>query len=259
MYTSCQQVRISKGLLCEKATKAIEALPHTSEGYNRAVAILKDRFGKESEIVKAFVKEILDLPNIPTANAKRIHEFYEKLAYSVQSLETLRQLDVINGTVSMVMDKLPSIRRDLVRNDEDWEKWNFVQFTEALQQWTRRNPVRDEEKRHDEQQRKRGRGNCYKTHQEGNEQATKLRSCVYCSKRDHRSSECTSVKTADERKAILAKKKLCFNCTASAHRASECKSTGTCKNCGKRHHTSICSETEKPKRHYQHTETKTNR
>ena len=55
------------------------------------------------------------------------------------------------------------------------------------------------------------------------------------------------MKTADERKAILAKKKLCFNCTASAHRASECKSTGTCKNCGKRHHTSICSETEKPK------------
>ena len=51
-----------KELLCEKARKTIEALPHTAEGYNRATAILKDRFGKECEIVKCFVKEIIELP-----------------------------------------------------------------------------------------------------------------------------------------------------------------------------------------------------
>ena len=38
-----------------------------------------------------------------------------------------------------------------------------------------------------------------------------------------------------------------FNCTGLAHRASECRSTTKCKNCGKRHHTSICGETEQPK------------
>lgn len=43
-------------LLCDKAKRAIEALPYTAEGYNRAVAILKDRFGKDSEVVKAYVK-----------------------------------------------------------------------------------------------------------------------------------------------------------------------------------------------------------
>ena len=120
-------------LLCEKAKRSIEALPHTSEGYNQAISILKDRFGKESEVVKTFVKEILELPHIATANIKKIHDFYEKLSYCVQSLETLKQLDAINGTVSMVLDKLPAIRGDLVRNDSAWEKWNFVQFTEALQ------------------------------------------------------------------------------------------------------------------------------
>ena len=49
-------------LLCDKARKTIEALPHTAERYNRAISILKDRFGKESKVVKTFVKEI------PTAN-----------------------------------------------------------------------------------------------------------------------------------------------------------------------------------------------
>ena len=128
-------------LLCEKAKKAVEALPYSAEGYNRAVAILKDRFGKESEVVKAYIKDILDLPYTPSANPKKILEFYEKLAYSVQSLETLKKLDAVNGTVSMTLEKLPNIRGDLVRNDAKWEEWTYVQLTEALRLWIRRNPV----------------------------------------------------------------------------------------------------------------------
>ena len=62
-------------LLCEKAKKAIEALLYTAEGYNRAVAILEDRFGKDSEVVKAYAKEILDLPYTATTNPKKVHEF----------------------------------------------------------------------------------------------------------------------------------------------------------------------------------------
>ena len=231
-------------LLCEKAKRSIEALPHTLEGYNRAISILKDRFGKESEVVKTFVKEILELPHIASANTKKIHDFYEKLSYCVQSLETLKQLDAINGTVSMVLDKLPAIRDDLVRNDSSWEKWNFVQFTEALQFWTRRNPLTEEVKSDDPSRRRDG---YYQTQQAKAEQPSKICLCTYCDSHDHRSAACTSVTTADQCKAILVKKKACFNCTGLAHRASECRSTTKCKNCGKRHHTSICGETEQPK------------
>lgn len=101
-------------LLDARVKKTVEALLQTAEGYNRALAILKDRFGKESEIVKAYVEEILDLPYTPTGNPKRIHEFYEKLSYSVQSLETLKSLHEVNGMVSMTLEKLPTIRGDLV-------------------------------------------------------------------------------------------------------------------------------------------------
>jgi hypothetical protein len=40
--------------LCEKAKKSIKALPYTAEGYNRALAILKDMFGKQSGIMKTY-------------------------------------------------------------------------------------------------------------------------------------------------------------------------------------------------------------
>ena len=228
-------------LLCENARRAIEALPFTSEGYNRAVSILKDKFGKESEIVKTYVKEILELPRTATTSPKKIHEFYDKLSYCVQSLETLKKLDAVNGTVAMTLDKLPNIRGDLVRNDPSWEKWDYLQLTEALQHWTRRNPVEpqkpDDGKR--KQERRQG-GYQFSTHQKPHQISKSSRKCVYCSSENHRSAECDTILTFEDRKKFLAAKRLCFNCTGPADRASECKSISKCRLCNKRHHTSIC-------------------
>ena len=128
-------------LLAPKPRMSIEALPFSAEGYNRAVAILKDKYGKDSEIVKAYNKEILELPVISGVNVKAIHQFHERLAYCVQSLETMGKLDQVNGNVSMTLDKLPGITGDLVRTDDSWESWDFVKLCEALRLWIRRNPV----------------------------------------------------------------------------------------------------------------------
>ena len=228
-------------LLCDKAKRAVEALPFTAEGYNRAVSILKDRFGKESEIVKTYVKEILELPYTATSNPKRIHEFYEKLSYCVQSLETMKKLEAVNGTVAMTLDKLPNIRGDLVRNDSDWENWDYIQLTEALQHWTRRNPVEaqkpDDGKK--KQERRQG-GYQFSTQQKSYQISKSSRKCVYCSSESHRSAECDTILTFEDRKKFLATKHLCFNCTGPSHRAAECKSVSKCRFCNKRHHTSIC-------------------
>ena len=49
-------------LLDVRVRRTVETLPHSAEGYNRAVAIVTDRFGKQSETVKPCVKEIFELP-----------------------------------------------------------------------------------------------------------------------------------------------------------------------------------------------------
>lgn len=108
-------------LLDDRVRKTIDALSHTAEGYSRGVATLKERFGKESEIVKGCVREILNLPYTPTANPKRIHEFFDTLSHRLQSLETLKQIKEVHGMVSLTLDKLPNIRGDLVRNEPEWE------------------------------------------------------------------------------------------------------------------------------------------
>ena len=105
------------------------------------MSILKDRYGNENERVNVYVKELLDLPYTPTANARKIHEFHERLSYCVQSLISLKQLHTVDGMASMTLEKLPAVRGDLVRDDPEWETWGLAKLTEALKLWTRRNPI----------------------------------------------------------------------------------------------------------------------
>jgi hypothetical protein len=79
-------------------------------------------------------------------NPNKISIFYEKLLANVQALETLGRIGEVNGYVRMTLDKLESIRGDLVRTDDDWQSWKFPNLIEALRQWTERNPPRHEDK-----------------------------------------------------------------------------------------------------------------
>ena len=64
---------------------------------------------------------MFDLPVISTVNTPKIHEFSEKLMFAVQSLETMKKLEQVNGYVAMTLDKLPAIRGDLIRTDPEWQ------------------------------------------------------------------------------------------------------------------------------------------
>ena len=226
-------------LVDPKVGRTIEALPFTAEGYNRAKSILNEKFGKESEIIKAYTREILDLPTVTSANPNKITDFSEKLTYCVQALQTLDKLDQVNGAALMTLDKLPGIR-DLVRTDPDWEKWDFSKLSEAIRLWLRRNPAnpkiteRDFTEQHN---RKRERPN--KLYQ-ARGQEFNPKECVFCGDVSHKPSECQKITNIDERKRTLARKNLCFNCATPNHRAAECYSKATCQHCRKRHHTSIC-------------------
>ena len=229
-----------RGLLCKKVRKNIEALPFTAEGYNRAKSILKSTYGKESEVIEAYTKEIMDLPHISNVSMKRIHEFSDKLMYCVQSLQTLGKLQQVEGNVAMTLDKLPAIRGDLVRTDPDWENWGYSSLAEALRQWTRRSPIDNKATDEPEYKRRERSGKFYHARQN--------KGCVYCDDVNHKSGGCTKVTTTSERRQILAKRHLCFNCTGASHRAADCPSKSKCLICKKRHHTSICDRNEEPKK-----------
>ena len=62
--------------------------------------------------------------------------------------------------------------------------------------------------------------------------------CIFCSE-IHAPWICSNVTNTRERKQIIKEKRVCFNCLGP-HKIAHCKSDKNCKNCGKRHNTSIC-------------------
>ena len=130
-----------KKLLIPKVCASIDGLPYNTEGYERAKTILKAKYGKPSEVANAYTQCIIALPTVHGSQPVKIHEFYEKLATNVQALETMGKIKEMNGYVRVTLDKLPSIRADLVRLDDKWQEWGFTQILEALRKWCDRNPL----------------------------------------------------------------------------------------------------------------------
>ena len=60
-------------------SKDIDGLPFTAEGYENAKAILKAEYGQPTEIVNAYIKNIMELPIIRGANPRKVKEFYKQI------------------------------------------------------------------------------------------------------------------------------------------------------------------------------------
>ena len=63
-----------KELVDPKVKTTIDGLPFTTEGYQRAKNILKSKYGQMSEIVNAYVQNIMALPVITGSHPRKIHE-----------------------------------------------------------------------------------------------------------------------------------------------------------------------------------------
>ena len=241
-----------KELLQPQVRADIDGLPFSTEGYERAKNILQSEYGKTSEIVNAYVNNIMGLPTIMRENPREVEEFYKRLLYNVQSLETLGKLRDVAGNVRAVPDKLKGIKSDLVRGHEHWQEWDFRQLLQAIKRWKDINPVTEASEneiqpreptyipkgkndKNDGPSRRRS----YQTRQDVGRQT---HGCVYCDKTGHFSANCLKVTAVGDRKRILSQKQLCFNCTGDRHRAESCRSRG-CHNCQRKRHTSICDQT----------------
>ena len=218
----------------------MDGLPYNSKGYERAKNDPKEKYGKTSEVANAHMQCIIALPTVQGSQPVKIHEFYEKLSTNIQTLETMGKTKEINGYVRVTLDKLPGVRADLVRLDDDWQEWGFPQMLEALRKWCDRNPLpsssADQSSNDRIPSRPHKRDRVFHSRQED----WKPRPCVYCESSGHKSVDCDKIVGVAQRRRY--EKRLCFNCTGTKHRAADCRLKTSCQKCGGRHHTSICDK-----------------
>jgi len=85
-----------KELVDLKIRREIDSLPFSSDGYKHVKNILTRKYGQTSEVVNVFMENIMSLPTIGGTQPARNHDFYKKLLFNVQSLETMGKLREVN-------------------------------------------------------------------------------------------------------------------------------------------------------------------
>ena len=224
-----------KELLVPRVRQAIDGLPFNEEGYERAKKYLREKYGHPDEVAGAYVINLLEMPTITERNVAKVHQFYEKLLFTIESLETLGKLESVQGVAYYVpVKKLEFLRSELVSHvPSDWRSWSFKELLEALRKWTDTNTTSSKRP-------------ALSDRVFFSEDRHVNNSCVYCESTEHVSSDCGDISTPEERKAFLVNKRLCFNCAAGQHSANKCPSKLSCRTCRRRHHTSLCQQASEP-------------
>ena len=73
--TTVSKFSYLKELVIPKVRALVDGLPFNTEGYERAKAILKTKFGKPSEVTNTHIQFIMSLPTVTQNNVIKIHDF----------------------------------------------------------------------------------------------------------------------------------------------------------------------------------------
>ena len=65
------------------------------------------------------MRNILELPTIRERDVAKIHDFYERLLFNVESLLTLKKLNKLDAAARFTFDKLEVIKNELTLIDRE--------------------------------------------------------------------------------------------------------------------------------------------
>ena len=136
------------------------------------------------------------------SNYSKVREFYEKLSKNFNAHQTLEESEKLHGFVMATLNKLPQVKPDLVRVDENLEDWSMEDLIDALQKWLRRNNTETSTEQH-----KKSEKHLFTL---TGEKPTPY--CLFCRKQDHWSDSCTVVTELGDRRKFFLDHSLCFNC-----------------------------------------------
>ena len=112
-------------------------------GYKIAWERLKSEYGQSKLVVNAHVEEIVNLPVIKGSNYLKIQEFYDSVSRNYDALLTMGEADMLRGFVMSTLNKIPQVRPDIVRTDENWENWDMEALINNRRQWLKRHKIDD--------------------------------------------------------------------------------------------------------------------
>ena len=217
----------------------------TDNNYVHSVELLKERYGQEHKLVDAHMEALLNL-TAPSHNLRSLQSFYNVIQIHIRALSSFNIPPKFYGPLltTAIFTKLPQETRTHIARDHYGSKWTIdelltsiskeIQIFEASQKSSYKvnsysNPTPTTGSFHTAASNHGG---------TSRDKSRKDIRCIFC-KGAHKSSLCNTITSHKDRLAIVKNSGLCFNCLAH-HKISQCPSKFTCRECHKKHHTSVC-------------------
>ena len=252
--SDAQKFNYLKSLLQSEALQTIAGFSMTNTNYDKAISLLQERYGQTHKIVQTYMQALLDL-QAPINTITSLRNYYDKTETYVRGLESLGQTDDTYGSllVPVILNKLPAeIRQHLAREHRS-TNWTLHDLRKALLEELN---IMEAGKLPEKVEsplatatfltnaKSRTKSSFNKNERSYSDKKINTKQCAFCHEIGHTPVNCTKVTTANARMNIVKSERLCFNCLGH-HKLADCKSKSNCRNCNKRHHTSICSKDEK--------------
>lgn len=228
----------------------IKNLPITSENYEVAWNILKQRYQNSRKIITYHANNIIDLPNVSNQSPKHLRSFITGYQENMQALLALK-FDVKKNSLILVTLILRKLDGDLRKKFEDGR--GDAQKMPDIQEII---TFLENECVHMEAADLSHKPSNFATRPNSNMKqslqnvAKPSRTvliassskpsvvCKFCGKSNHSVYRCTEFHALSPRNKIdfVKKNQYCFNCLGTAHTIKNCKSKNVCSHCGKKHH-----------------------
>lgn len=255
-----------------KAKSAIQccSIMTPSDGYHKAMKILKERFGNNDAISQAWVSKVMDGPVLKGNDCIGLRDLADDMqnCYCVlRSIDMLNEVDHQGGLLK-IMHRLPGhlqnrwrkavsdLRKNVDRAPKFADLMKFVlesaeEANDPVYGVNKHTSFNEEVKNSKHaasksDHNKRPQSTALATHTEQYQNRTadsRVVACFVCNG-EHEPSECDKFKkmSLDERYKVVQENRRCRNCFQQGHRAKYCQSHQVCSKCNKWHHVLLHAE-----------------
>ena len=107
-------------------------IPITDDEYDQVMEQLE--FGQEQAVIASHTKEIIEMGGT-WYKYGGVKEFYHTLTINYKALREMGAHKKVERLVLSSLERLPHVKPDIKRNDENWGKWTYGQLLEELRKW----------------------------------------------------------------------------------------------------------------------------
>ena len=208
-------------LLEDAAARTIQGLPLTSQNYEAAVKLLKDRYGKPQQIISAHMDELLKITPCSNDKSVQLRNILDQICVHIRGLQSLGVSAAQYGSllIPVIMAKLPSQMRIEIARKTSEEVWNIDDILKILKKDVEAREVGESVKASSNKNSQQQNGtrttptaSTFVTKQNESKTIT----CVYCGQ-NHYSSSCKTIEDVKNEKGNLGKgtSLLCLSQTKS--------------------------------------------